>query len=96
MQSKLFVQNLTVGCSERELQKLFAPFGEVLSTKIPTDRYSGRSRGFGFVEMISQVAAKSAQRQLNKMEYNGKKLYVAFSLPEQRTRIRRIAYSYLC
>ena len=94
MQTKLFVQNLTPYCSEEDLQRLFASFGNVKSATIPKDRDSGRSRGFGFVDMMSQTEAKAALESLNKTKYKGKKLRVAFSeRPTERK--RSTAYSYL-
>lgn len=104
MQTKLFVQNLTTQCSEEDLQNLFSYYGEVLSTRIPTDRESGRGRGFGFVEMLSQNAADSALQELDKKSFNGRILHVALSRSDQNggsrtrtgTRNRSIAYSYLC
>ncbi|MGD9680626.1 MAG: RNA recognition motif domain-containing protein [Candidatus Obscuribacterales bacterium] len=94
MQTKLFVQNLTALCSVEELQELFAQYGEVKSARIPTDPRSGSSRGFGFVDMMTQRAARAALECLNKKKYNGKILRVAFS-NEQGTRKRGLAYSYL-
>jgi RNA recognition motif-containing protein len=106
MQTKLFVQNLTTKCSEEDLQNLFSSYGEVISTRIPTDRESGRGRGFGFVEMLCQNAADNALQDLDKKSFNGRILHVAFSRSEQSggsgsrnrtgTRSRSIAYSYLC
>ncbi|MBK9144027.1 MAG: RNA-binding protein [Candidatus Melainabacteria bacterium] len=94
MQTKLFVQNLTDLCSVEELQELFAQYGEVKSARIPTDSRSGISRGFGFVEMMTQGAARAALDCLNRKNYNGKVLRVAFS-KEQGPRKRGLAYSYL-
>ncbi|MBI1272404.1 RNA-binding protein [bacterium] len=110
MQTKLFVQNLTTKCSEEDLQNLFSSYGEVISTRIPTDRESGRGRGFGFVEMLCQNAADNALHDLDKKSFNGRILHVAFSRSERSggsgsgsgsrnrtgTRSRSIAYSYLC
>jgi len=60
MNLKLYVGNLPFGASEEDLRKLFAEAGAVQSVKIVTDSYSGRSRGFGFVEMASQAEAEKA------------------------------------
>lgn len=94
MQAKLYVQNLTSNCSESELLKLFLTYGEVLSSKIPKERNTGRSRGFGFVEMMNQDEALKALKNLNNKLYKGKKLSVAFS-QKKRSRKRSLAYSYL-
>lgn len=96
MHTKLFVQNLTPLCTEEDLQKLFAAFGDVKSARIPTDRQSGRSRGFGFVDMFTQGSADTAVKSLNKKKYNGKMLRVARSKePEDTPKKRSLAYSYL-
>ena len=58
MNNKLFVGNLSFKVTETELQEVFAQAGEVLSVSIPTDKYTGKKRGFGFVEMASQEAAE--------------------------------------
>jgi RNA recognition motif-containing protein len=65
MNLKLYVGNLPFGVSEEDLKKLFSEAGEVQSIKIVTDSYSGRSRGFGFVEMASQADAEKAISLLN-------------------------------
>ena len=96
MQSKLFVQNLASRISENDLIELFSPYGEVLSTSIPKDRYSGQPRGFGFVEMNDQGSAKTALESLNNKEYRGRLLYIEFSRTKQRIRNRQIAYGFLC
>jgi RNA recognition motif-containing protein len=56
---KIYVGNLPYEATEAELQKLFGEYGEVLSVSLPTDRESGRPRGFGFIEMAPEAAAKA-------------------------------------
>jgi len=65
MNSKLYVGNLPQGISEEDLKKLFSEAGEVQSVKIVIDPYSGRSRGYGFVEMNTKTEAEKAISQLN-------------------------------
>jgi RNA recognition motif-containing protein len=65
MNLKLYVGNLPFGASEEDLRKLFSEAGAVQSVKIVTDSYSGRSRGFGFVEMTSQEEAEKAISLVN-------------------------------
>ena len=65
MNLKLYVGNLPLGASEEDLKKLFSEAGEVQSVKIVVDAYSGRSRGFGFVEMASKESAEKAISLLN-------------------------------
>jgi len=62
----MYVSNLGFHVSEEDLRKLFEPFGEVSSAKVITDRETGRSRGFGFVEMKSNDQANKAMTSLKK------------------------------
>lgn len=72
---KLYVGNLSWGTTEDSLQELFGSIGQVHSAKIITDRESGRSRGFGFVEM-DEADADKAIEQLNGQEFEGRSLRV--------------------
>ncbi len=72
----IFVANLSFQTKEEELKQLFAEFGEVESVKIITDRYSGRSKGYGFVEMPADDDALKAIETLNEKEHNGRNLVV--------------------
>jgi RNA recognition motif-containing protein len=72
----IFVANLSYQTKEEELKQLFAEFGEVESVKIITDRYSGRSKGYGFVEMPVEDDALKAIEGLNEKEHNGRNLVV--------------------
>lgn len=72
----IFVANLSFQTKEEELKELFAEFGEVESVKIITDRYSGRSKGYGFVEMPGDEDALKAIEALNEKEHNGRNLVV--------------------
>lgn len=56
---KIFVGNLPVGLSDKDLNDLFSPFGEVTSAEITKTRFSGRSRGFGFVEMLPEFGERA-------------------------------------
>ena len=81
MGKKLYVGNLSFSTSEQSLQEKFAEFGEVESAKIITDRDSGRSKGFGFVEMATDEAAESAISALNGTEFEGRTLTVNEARP---------------
>ncbi len=81
MGKKLYVGNLSFSTSEQSLQDKFAEFGEVESAKIITDRDSGRSKGFGFVEMATDEAAESAISALNGTEFEGRTLTVNEARP---------------
>ncbi|HEY5679343.1 MAG TPA: RNA-binding protein [Pseudomonadales bacterium] len=72
---KLFVGNLPWSVTDQDLEEMFAPFGAVGSAKVITDRDTGRSRGFGFVEM-SDDSARNAIADLNESEISGRKLTV--------------------
>ena len=76
MNSKLYVGNLPYQTSETELQDLFTPFGTVKSAKVIVDRDTGKSKGFGFVEMSSENEAKEAIENLDGKENNGRSIRV--------------------
>jgi cold-inducible RNA-binding protein len=80
MAKKIYVGNLSFQTSENDLNDLFAQFGEVESVKIITDRDTGRSKGFGFVEMAEDNAEKAIS-QLNGKELNGRALTVNEAKP---------------
>jgi len=83
MQAKLFVGNLSYGVSQEELTGLFEPFGKVTSVTIVTDRFTGQSKGFGFVEMGSGEEAEKALAALNGKELKGRNLTVAEARPQR-------------
>lgn len=85
MQSKLFVRNLSFTTDDSELSQLFAEFGSVVSARVAVDRESGRSRGFGFVEMKSQESAQEAIAGLDSTDFGGRKIHVAVSEPRERS-----------
>lgn len=84
MNLKLYVGNLPFGASEEDLKKLFSEVGEVQSVKIVTDSYSGRPRGFGFVEMTSQADAKKAISLLNGKTLMDRTLIVNEARPQKK------------
>ena len=77
----IYVGNLSFAATEEEVRQLFEPFGKVESVKIVQDKYSGRSRGFGFVEMPSADEAKAAITDLNGKEIKGRALSVNEARP---------------
>jgi|SRR5699024_7931813 len=77
----IYVGNLPWACGDADLQAAFEEFGEVSSAKVITDRESGRSRGFGFVEMPDDAAAKSAIEGLNEKDFQGRPLRVNEARP---------------
>lgn len=79
---KLFVGNFSFNTTEADLQTLFAPFGNVESVAVVTDRQTGRSRGFGFVEMSDRGEAEKAIEALNGKEFSGRTLNVNEARPK--------------
>jgi len=82
----LFVGNLSFQTTEGELQALFEQFGEITRVQIMTDRDTGRSRGFGFVEMTSDEAAAKAIEALNGKDLGGRALNVNEARPKPEGR----------
>ncbi len=80
MSMRIYVGNLPYTMTQAELSALFEPFGEIGSTTIVTDRDSGRSRGFGFVEMTGQDEARKAIAALDGKDVHGRKLKVSEAL----------------
>jgi len=80
----IYVGNLPYGLSEPELRDAFANFGAVSSVKILTDRETGRSRGFGFVEMPNRAEAEAAVANLNGKDVGGRPLRVNEARPRER------------
>jgi RNA recognition motif-containing protein len=83
----IYVGNLSYDATDDELQELFAEFGEVSSASVIQDRESGRSRGFGFVEMPNDAEAQAAINALNGRDVQGRSLRVNEARPrEERPR----------
>ena len=79
----LYVGNLNYVMSEEDLRTAFAEHGDVTSAKIITDKFTGRSRGFGFVEMGSDDAGKAAMENLNGKDVGGRQLVVNEARPRR-------------
>ena len=86
MNKKLYVGNLPYTVTSDALEAHFAAIGEVVSVNIIVDRYSGRSKGFGFVEMASEELAQQAIETLDGKEFDGRTLKVAEARPPRRDR----------
>jgi RNA recognition motif-containing protein len=84
MSKNLYVGNLTFNTTSTDLENLFATHGEVAKAQVITDRDSGRSRGFGFVEMASTEDAESAIEALNGANVDGRPLTV--NVAKERSR----------
>lgn len=77
MTAKIFVGNLSWNATEEALRELFAQFGEVISVRIVTDPYTGRSKGFGFVEMSDDAACNAAIEKLDNYNFINRPLRVS-------------------
>lgn len=77
MSTKLYIGNLPYSLKESELSDTFKQHGKVISAKVVTDKESGKSKGFGFVEMENENEANNAIKALNGTELKGRKLVVA-------------------
>jgi len=78
----IFVARLSAGTKSHDLEQLFSKFGEVTSAKVVTDRETGRSKRFGFVEMPDEQAAYQAIDKLNETELDGSQIVVKMSIPK--------------
>ncbi len=86
----IYVGNLPYSTTEDELKNLFAQYGQVVSAIIISDRYTGRSKGFGFVEMAVQREGETAIAELDGYLFNGRNLRVNMARPrDERPRRRR-------
>ena len=80
MTKNIYVGNLSWGCTDQDLRTLFVDFGDVSSARVIEDRETGRSRGFGFVEMEA-AGAEQAIESLNGSDYQGRNLKVNEAQP---------------
>lgn len=81
----IYLGNLPYSATEASIRDLFEGFGSVTTTKIVTDKFTGASRGFGFVEMPNDDEAQKAIAELNGKEFQGRKLVVNESRPRENT-----------
>ena len=80
----IYVGNLSYDSGDEDVRAAFAPFGQVDEVRVITDRYSGRSKGFAFVEMANQDEAKSAIEGLNGTSLQGRQLTVNEARPREQ------------
>ncbi|HLC25560.1 MAG TPA: RNA-binding protein [bacterium] len=83
MGSKIYVGGLPYSATEQQLNDLFAAHGTVESARVVTDKFTGTSRGFGFVEMSSSEQAKTAIQKLNGTQMDGRTLTVNEAKPQE-------------
>ena len=83
MSMRLYVGNLSYGITSQKLEDLFAEHGQVSSAQVVQDRETGRSKGFGFVEMNDATEARAAMDSLNLKEFDGRSLTVNEARPRE-------------
>jgi RNA recognition motif-containing protein len=83
VEKKLYVGNISFQATEDDLRELFAKSGEVESVKMITDQFTGKPKGFGFVEMANEDDAKNAITALNGMTFKDRPITVAEAKPQQ-------------
>jgi len=79
----IYVSNLSFNVQDEDLKDFFAPYGEVTSAKVITDRETGKSRGFGFVEMADEAAAKKAIAELDGATVESRAISVSVAKPKE-------------
>src|SRR5882724_6119571 len=86
MTKKLFVGGISWDTTDASLNQFFAQVGTVVSANIITDKYTGKSKGFGFVEMSTEEEAEKAKQELNGQSLDGRTIAVSEALPQQPRR----------
>ena len=79
----IYVSNLSFNVQDEDLREFFTPYGEVTSAKVINDRETGKSRGFGFVEMTDQTASEKAIAELNDSSVDGRSIKVMEARPKE-------------
>lgn len=83
MNNKLFVGNLPYSITNPQLEEMFSAYGKIVSVKIITDKFSGQSKGFGFVEMETDEEAAEAIKNLNGKDMEGRAMVVNVARPQE-------------
>jgi RNA recognition motif-containing protein len=86
---KLFIGNLPYDVTEEEVLQLFSPYGEVVNTNLVIDHFSGRPKGFAFVEMSTRSEGHKAMETLNKQDYKNRPLVCNEAEPQKKGKKRR-------
>ncbi|HEY4108037.1 RNA-binding protein [Puia sp.] len=84
----IYVSNLSFNVKDEDLKEFFAPYGEVTSVRIINDKVTGKSRGFGFVEMSDEAASKKAIEELNDAVVDGRNIKVVEAKPKEERSFR--------
>jgi RNA recognition motif-containing protein len=85
----IYVSNLSFNVQDEDLREFFTPYGEVTSAKVITERETGRSRGFGFVEMSDEAASQKAIEELNGATVENRAINVSVAKPKEERPARR-------
>lgn len=80
----IYVSNLSFNVADEDLRDFFADYGEVSSAKVITDKFTGKSRGFGFVEMPDEESAKKAIQELDQAVVEGRTIGVSVAKPKEQ------------
>ena len=83
MEKKIYVANIPFTATEQDIIDLFSEYGEVVSARIINDKFTGQSKGFGFVEMTNEAEGKAAIEQLNAAEIEGRTIVVNEAIGKQ-------------
>lgn len=78
----IYISNLSYNITDSDLKELFEDYGTISSAKVITDKFTGKSRGFGFVEMPDDAQGTKAIEELNQAEYDGKVISVSVARPK--------------
>lgn len=87
-ESKVYVGNLPFSVTQEELKKIFSEFGDITEATVISDKFSGRSKGFGFVTFAKKEDAKKAVSEMNEKEFQGRNLKVSEAKPMDPDRPR--------
>jgi RNA recognition motif-containing protein len=89
---EIYVGSLSYSVTEEDLKEAFTAFGEVASVRLVSDKFSGKSKGFGFVEMPSNEEAEAAIAALNEKDFKGRDIKVNQAKPKEERPQRRARY----
>src|ERR1041384_788664 len=89
----IYVSNLSFAVQDEDLREFFAEYGEVTSAKVIMDKYTNRSKGFGFVEMSDDAAAQKAIAELDGATVDGRSIKVNVARPKEERPARKPSYS---
>ena len=89
---EIYVGSLSYSVTEEDLKEAFTPFGEVSSVRLVSDKFSGKSKGFGFVEMPDNTEAEAAIAALNEKDFKGRDIKVNQAKPKEERPQRRARY----